>query len=759
MQASYLDELNPMQREAVVYCDGPSLVIAGAGSGKTRVLTYKIVHLLELGLEPWRILALTFTNKAAKEMKRRIAEKIGQERARYLVMGTFHSVFARILRREADTIGYPENFTIYDARDTQSLLKAIIKEMKLDDKDYKPAVVARQISNAKNRLITATEYEKNSMARTADKDARIPALYLIYKQYEERCRVSGAMDFDDLLLRTYLLFKEHPEVLKRYAEQFQYILVDEYQDTNHAQHCIVTQLSSTHQRICVVGDDAQSIYAFRGANIDNILKFPKLFDGTKVFKLEQNYRSTKMIVNAANSLIEKNEEQIRKEVFSENATGDPIRIISSLTGGEEGENVAEIIQRMKRTQDDAEYSDFAILYRTNAQSRIFEECFRKRNIPYHIYGGLSFYQRAEIKDVIAYFRMAVNPHDEEALKRIINVPARGIGQTTLNKLIGAAVANGVSACEMLSDEWVSSIGVNKGTLNKLVQFRALIEEIRERSQKENAFAVASYIISKSGLINEYLTSTLTEDISRKENVYELMSGIEEFCTRRAEENNEETFLSDFLAEVSLLSDSEDDNEDDTPKVTLMTIHSAKGLEFRHVFVVGMEENLFPSPQRIQSRRELEEERRLFYVAITRAEETCVLSHARSRMLYGHTEFTSPSRFLSEIHPDFVTGEKVHPTFSTSIPKRTTTFVPRETEHPKLKKVQPSLSESNAPVSSTIIDLLRTIKVGTRISHDRFGEGTIEAIQGKGNETKIQVAFDEVGVKQLFLRFAKFEVIG
>lgn len=637
----YIEELNESQRAAVLYGDGPSLVIAGAGSGKTRVLTYKIAYLLENGYNPWNILALTFTNKAAREMKERIARQVGEQRARFLWMGTFHSVFSRILRAEASHIGFTSQFTIYDSADSKSLIRSIIKEMGLDEKTYKPGSVQARISNAKNHLVSPSGYAANKEAYEGDLAAKMPAIRDIYSRYWERCRQAGAMDFDDLLVYTYILFRDFPDVLARYREQFRYVLVDEYQDTNYAQHSIVLQLTKENQRVCVVGDDAQSIYSFRGADIDNILYFTKIYPDTKVFKLEQNYRSTQTIVRAANSLIKKNERQIPKEVFSEKERGEAIGVFQAYSDVEEGDIVTNKIAQLRR-EHDYEYSDFAILYRTNAQSRVFEEALRKRGMPYKIYGGLSFYQRKEIKDIIAYFRLVVNPNDEEAFKRIINYPARGIGDTTVGKIITAATDNNVSLWTALCEPITYGLSINKGTHTKLQDFRALIEQFMADVTVKNAYEIGTEIIRQSGIINEVCQDNSPENLSRKENIEELVNGMNDFCAMRQEEGNTNVSLIDFLSEVSLLTDQDSDKEGDGEKVTLMTVHSAKGLEFRNVFVVGMEENLFPSGMAGDSPRAMEEERRLFYVAITRAEEHCFLSFAKTRFRYGKMEFGSPA---------------------------------------------------------------------------------------------------------------------
>ena len=629
MDINYIKELNESQCAAVTYNDGPSLVIAGAGSGKTRVLTYKIAYLLENGYNPWNILALTFTNKAAREMKERIARQVGAERARYLWMGTFHSIFSRILRAEAQYIGFTSQFTIYDTADSKSLLRSIIKEMGLDEKTYKPGTVQARISNAKNHLITPTGYAANKEAYEGDMAVKMPAIRDIYARYWERCRQAGAMDFDDLLVYTYILFRDYPEILARYQDQFRYILVDEYQDTNYAQHSIVLQLTKENQHVCVVGDDAQSIYSFRGADIDNILYFTKTYPNTKVFKLEQNYRSTQTIVCAANSLIEKNERQIRKAVFSEKEKGEAIGVFQAYSDVEEGDIVANKVAELRREYHYG-YADFAILYRTNAQSRIFEEALRKRSMPYKIYGGLSFYQRKEIKDVIAYFRLVVNPNDEEAFKRIINYPARGIGDTTVGKIISAATDHGVSLWSTLCEPLTYGLNINKGTHTKLQGFRALIEGFITGQADKNAYEIGVDIIRQSGIMNDVCQDTSPENLSRKENIEELVNGMNDFCALRQEEGNPNISLTDFLSEIALLTDQDSDKADDGEKITLMTVHSAKGLEFKNVFVVGLEENLFPSGMVGDSPRALEEERRLFYVAITRAEEHCYLSFAKTR---------------------------------------------------------------------------------------------------------------------------------
>ena len=778
MPINYTDELNESQRTAVFYNDGASLVIAGAGSGKTRVLTYKIAYLLEQGYTPWSILALTFTNKAAREMKERIARQVGAEQARRLWMGTFHSIFSRILRTEATAIGFTSNFTIYDASDSKSLIRAIIKEMQLDDKTYKPSSVQGRISDAKNKLVSPSAYAANAEAYQADCAAKMPAMRDIYRRYWDRCRQAGAMDFDDLLFYTYILFKDHPEILQKYSEQFRFVLVDEYQDTNFAQHQIVLQLTKGHEHVCVVGDDAQSIYSFRGANIDNILKFTKFYHDTKIFKLEQNYRSTKTIVGAANSLIEKNVEQIRKEVFSENMQGNPITIFTAYSDVEEGEIIANKISELRR-KDDYSYSDFAILYRTNAQSRIFEEALRKRSFPYKIYGGLSFYQRKEIKDVIAYFRMAINPNDEEAFKRIINYPARGIGDTTVNKIIEAANANAVSLWEVIRRPLELGLNINKGTHTKLQSFRELIDGFIQSSTEKNAYDIGVDIVRQAGIINDIYQDKTPENLSRQENVEELVNGMHDFCATREEEGNENISLADFLSEISLLSDQDTDKDEDAEKITLMTVHSAKGLEFKNVFVVGLEENLFPSGMCINSNRELEEERRLFYVAITRAGENCFLSFARSRFRYGKTEFGTPSRFLREIDSSFLyipqqeitehreVEETASPSYSYRERQSTKPARPLfnrlKEERPKTEMIRPTTPRNLKKVSSTQTSpataVLGNVQAGQMIEHERFGIGEVIKIEGTGENTKATVRFQNAGEKQLLLKFARFKVIG
>ena len=765
---NYLEELNESQRNAVLYNDGPSLVIAGAGSGKTRVLTYKIAYLLEQGYKPWSILALTFTNKAAREMTERIARRVGEE-ARYLWMGTFHSIFSRILRAEAQVIGFTSSFTIYDSSDSKSLIKSIVKEMHLDDKTYKPGMIQSRISNAKNHLVLPDAYASNAELYQNDVNAKVPATRDIYRRYWERCRQSDAMDFDDLLVYTYLLFRDHPEIRQKYAGQFRYVLVDEYQDTNFAQHSIVLQLTKEHQHVCVVGDDAQSIYSFRGANIDNILKFTQLYKGARLFKLEQNYRSTQTIVCAANSLIEKNSEQIRKEVFSEKAKGEPIGVFSAYSDVEEGEIVANQIVKL-RSREHYSYNDFAILYRTNAQSRIFEEALRKRSLPYKIYGGLSFYQRKEIKDIISYFRLAVNPNDEEAFKRVVNYPARGIGDTTLNKIIDAATLNHVSLWKVLEDPLAYGVSINKGTHAKLQGFREVIENFIKEAAKKSAYEVGTLIVRQSGIMNEIYQSNDPENLSRQENIEELINGMHDFCATREEEGSANIRLTDFLSEVSLLTDQDNDKEGDSEKITLMTIHSAKGLEFKNVFVVGLEENLFPSALSLNSYKELEEERRLFYVAIAMKIIFYYLSFAKSRFKYGKMEFSSPSRFLKDIDAHFLQLPQEEQ-LARRIDEGAGRFRREQNERPqlggkpKVEMIRPTVPRNLTKIgtamggkSPTSATLPINVQAGQVIEHERFGIGDVIKIEGTGENSKATVRFRNAGEKQLLLKFARFKVV-
>ena len=776
-----LQQLNESQREAVLYCDGASLVIAGAGSGKTRVLTYKIAWLLQQGMRPWQILALTFTNKAAREMKERIGRLVGEEQARYLQMGTFHSVFARILRAEAEHIGYNSNFTIYDQSDARSLVKAIIKEMQLDDKVYKPASVADRISMAKNHLMLPQQYQQSAWA-SDDAQQKRPQVSNIYIRYAERCRQANAMDFDDLLVQTYVLFQNHEDIRKKYVEKFQFVLVDEYQDTNFAQQAIVYQLTKERQKVCVVGDDAQSIYSFRGANIDNILNFQSQYDQTKLFKLEQNYRSTQLIVQAANSLIRRNERQIPKNIYSKNEHGERLQLKPAYSDKEEAMIVTQDIKRLRR-QDHCNWNDFAILYRTNAQSRSFEEQMRKDGIPYRIYGGLSFYQRKEIKDVIAYFRLIANPNDEEAFKRIVNYPARGIGDTTVGKIIQTAQTYGVSLWQVIKEPVLFPMDVSKGTMTKLQNFRELIEGWMGRLNTEDAYTLGHDVIMNSGISKDIYSGRNPEDISRQENLEEFLSGMQDFVeSRREEDQGDQVYLPDFLQEVALLTDLDSDEGDSNDKVTLMTIHSAKGLEFPTVFVVGLEENIFPSPMCTNSMRELEEERRLLYVAITRAEKHCILTCAQNRWRYGRMEYDTPSRFIRDIDPNlletqgevgggksFFGGSRSPEWMQNPRPvasqfkadPKPRQVPPRQPEKPvdpfgpNFKRLHQAVAPRPMATDANPGDL----REGIRIEHQRFGVGTVVKIEGTGENTKATVQFLHAGTKQLLLKFAKFKILG
>ena len=800
-----LEDLNESQRLAVEYCDGPSLVIAGAGSGKTRVLTYKIAWLLEQGMKPWNILALTFTNKAAREMKERIGRLVGQERASRLYMGTFHSIFSHILRVEAEHLGYNGNFTIYDETDSRSLLKAVIKEMGLDEKAYKPATVHNRISMAKNHLIMAHEYGQRRELVERDINSKMPAISQIFLNYQNRCKQSNAMDFDDLLTLTYTLFNEHEDIRRKYAERFQFVLVDEYQDTNSVQQRIVLQLTKDHQHVCVVGDDAQSIYGFRGANIDNILDFQQMFQGTKLFKLEQNYRSTQRIVQAANSLIKKNERQIPKDVYSRNDEGERVILKEAYSDREEASIVCNEIKRLMR-KENTDYNDFAILYRTNAQSRAFEDEMLKQGISYRVYGGLSFYQRKEIKDIIAYFRMVVNPNDEEAFKRIVNYPTRGIGATTVTKITACANACGVSLWTVVSNPALFSLDVNKGTLTKLDAFRSLIEGFIKRFEADDAYQLGHDIITESGISKDLYGDNSPEAVARQENLEEFLAGLQDFVESRKEEGRlDEITLRDYLQEVSLLTDLDSDgNEEERRKVTLMTVHSAKGLEFPTVFVVGLEENIFPSPLSTNSKRELEEERRLLYVAITRAEKHCYLTYAKSRWRYGHMEFSSPSRFLRDIDSSLIaddsgaaeqtrrssygSGSRFENTlfgdgrrFQNSNPVASQFRAdpkPREAVHreepprdpfsPSFKRTLAASGGNLRRISSVVNHTPASasrpsaapsgLQEGQTIEHERFGIGTVVKLEGTGENQKATVQFRNSGTKQLLLKFARFKVI-
>lgn len=768
-----LNDLNDAQRAAVEYIDGPSLVIAGAGSGKTRVLTYKIAYLLSQGMKPWSIMALTFTNKAAREMKERIGKLVGDDLAQHLYMGTFHSIFSRILRAEAEHIGFNNNFTIYDESDSRSLLKAIIKEMGLDDKTYKPAAVHARISMAKNNLVTAEAYDSDPAILEQNKRARMPAIGKIYVAYVQRCRQANAMDFDDLLMLTFQLFRDHEEIRQKYAGRFDYILVDEYQDTNHVQMSIVMQLCKEKLRVCAVGDDSQSIYSFRGANIDNILNYQKQLPGTQLFKLEQNYRSTQTIVEAANSLIHHNRNQIQKEVFSKNDKGEKIQYKPAYSDKEEALIVAKNIQRIKR-QDDCGYDQFAILYRTNAQSRSFEEEFRKQGIPYRIYGGLSFYQRKEIKDIIAYFRLVANPDDEEAFKRIINYPARGIGATTVTKIADCAHLNQVSFWEVIGNIEHYGLNVNKGTQTKLENFRLLISSFIDRSHTLDVYELGDAIIRESRISEDIMSGKNADDLARQENLEEFLSGMQTFVAGRQEEGRmDEAYLTDYLQDVALLTDADSEGEKDEPRVSLMTIHAAKGLEFATVFVVGLEENIFPSPLAAVSVRELEEERRLLYVAITRAEKHCILTNAKNRFRYGKMEFDNPSRFIDEIDASLIEGGEETP--ESSFGGGRSSFggygseggyggrMPWDRDRSGYgrgyQNAKPVASQFMAdPKPAFASSAAGSLSEGCRIEHQRFGIGTVLKIEGTGENTKATVEFQNAGTKQLLLKFAKFTIL-
>ena len=824
-----LNDLNEAQRAAVEYIDGPSLVIAGAGSGKTRVLTYKIAYLLNQGMKPWSIMALTFTNKAAREMKERIGRLVGDDLAQHLYMGTFHSIFSRILRAEAEHIGFNNNFTIYDEADSRSLIKAIVKEMGLDDKSYKPAAVHAKISMAKNNLVSAESYASDAAIYDQNKRAQMPEVGKIFLAYVQRCKQANAMDFDDLLVLTHQLFREHEEIRQKYAARFDYILVDEYQDTNHVQMSIVMQLCKEKLRVCAVGDDSQSIYSFRGANIDNILNYQKQLKGTRLFKLEQNYRSTQTIVKAANSLIKNNRNQIKKDVYSENAVGEKLQYKPAYSDKEEAVIVAKDIKRIKR-QDNCEYHDFAILYRTNAQSRSFEEEFRRQGIPYRIYGGLSFYQRKEIKDIIAYFRLVANPDDEEAIKRIINYPARGIGATTVMKIADCAHQNQVSFWEVIGEPAHYGLNVNKGTLTKLDNFRLLISSFIERSHTTDVYELGDAIIKESGISQDIMSGRDADDLARQENLEEFLSGMSAFVEERREEGRmNEAFLTDYLQDVALLTDADSEGAKDEPRVSLMTVHAAKGLEFATVFIVGLEENIFPSPLAAMSVRELEEERRLLYVAITRAEKHCILTNAKNRFRYGKMEFDNPSRFIDEIDDSLIEAQdEMGGSYfgggssydrSASYGERSSygggygKRMPwdqkrrrsdRDEDVPEWKRVtsqfrpdpkpasdtsssssfsRESLSSGNfksaraldaarrilgnnrsssvsstSSVSSSAGSSFGALKEGCKIEHQRFGVGIVRKIEGQGENAKATVEFQNSGVKQLLLKYAKYTIL-
>ena len=793
MNEDYLEKLNEQQRAAVEYCDGPQLVIAGAGSGKTRVLTYKIVHLLRLGYEPWRIMALTFTNKAAREMRERIEPLAGPDVAAQLWMGTFHSIFSRLLRRNADRIGFKSDFTIYDQSDSRSLIKLIVKEMGLDDKVYKPATIQTQISNAKNALITPEDYASNQDLIDADRDAQRPETAAIYKQYWRRCRIAGAMDFDDLLLYTNILLRDNPDVLEQYQEFFRYILVDEYQDTNFSQHLIVHQLSKKYNRLCVVGDDAQSIYSFRGANIDNILRLQRFYPEIKTFKLERNYRSTQTITDAANSLIEKNRGQIAKHLFSKNAVGERIPVIQCYSDYEEAYVVANQISALKARQGDS-YEDYAVLYRTNAQSRVLEEALSnggrrdkhgnmRSAIPYRIYGGLSFYQRKEVKDAICYLRLIINPDDDEALRRVINYPARGIGDTTVGKITHCATENGVSLWQVINNPEQHGLNVNRGTMTKLEGFTTLMKGlIQFNSDGGNALDVAQEMVKRTRIKSVLMGDNTPENISRIENLDELINAVNDFQQIKEESGDEHYQIGDFLAETSLLTD-QDMNDPDGEKVTLMTVHAAKGLEFKNVIIVGVEEDLFPSAMSAGSLYQIEEERRLLYVAITRAEVNCVITYATSRYHNGQTKSCVISRFLRDIAPQYLL---MGSTNSAPVPSRKRARwddweddpvpeKPRRTTESKPRSTKPSLTTPTTPsrpatpsrpVTPTpssaasgdfTIHTVDELKVRDEVLHQRFGRGTIINIDTSG-DAKIDVVFGDGQTRKLLLKFAKFQIL-
>ena len=759
---SYLDELNESQRIAVESIHGPTMVIAGAGSGKTRVLTYRIAHMMEQGVDPFNILALTFTNKAAKEMTERITKIIGSTEGKNITVGTFHAVFARILRYNADRLGYPSNFTIYDTQDSKSLIKEIIKEFNLDDKAYKPSSVLGRISSAKNNLISPEAYAENTEIMQEDAMARRPEMARIYMTYANRCRKAGAMDFDDLLYQTNVLFRDFPDALHFYQQKFKYILVDEYQDTNYAQYLIVKKLAAVYENICVVGDDAQSIYSFRGANIQNILNFRKDYPDFKLFKLEQNYRSTKHIVEAANSVIARNQDQIKKNVWTDNIEGHKISIVRTLTDNEEGKVISNKIFDLKQSTDST-FNDFAILYRTNKQSRSFEEALRKLNIPYKIYGGLSFYQRKEIKDLLAYFRLTTNPNDEEALKRVINYPKRGIGKTSIEQIIIGANQYGVSMWEVISRPDNFPVSLNGGTKTKLYEFVTMIRSFSAQMNTSNAYDLAQHIAKSSGILSELYNEKDKgpEEVERYQNIEELLAGIKEFTTSRTEE--QENSLAEFMIDVALLTDADDDKSEERNHVTLMTIHSSKGLEFKHVYLVGLEENLFPSQMALNSRTELEEERRLFYVAVTRAMETCTLSYATSRFNWGNLVTSEPSRFIDEIDPQHVHFETPSRGAARSLTSGRSGFEQSfqgglnksfTSSRPTLKSLDEIKRQPSKPLNADV----SSIQVGNNVMHERFGKGKVTKLEGSGADKKATIFFPHHGAKTVLLRFANLQVL-
>lgn len=759
----YLSQLNTAQQEPTTHVEGPLMVIAGAGSGKTRVLTYRIAYLMQKGIDSFSILALTFTNKAAREMKKRIAEIVGESESKNLWMGTFHSVFARILRAEADRLGYPSSFTIYDTQDSERLVKSIIKEMKLDSDIYKTKQIRNRISSFKNSLITVRAYHNNPELVEADREARRSAMGNIYKNYVERCFKAGAMDFDDLLLKTNELLNRFPEVLAKYQDRFRYILVDEYQDTNHSQYLIVRALADKFQNICVVGDDAQSIYAFRGANIENILNFHKDYPDAKTYRLEQNYRSTQSIVEAANSVINHNQNKLDKNVWTANEQGDKIVIHRSPTDGDEGRYVAQSIFEQAMNQQ-LPYQSFAILYRTNAQSRAMEDALRKRNIPYRVFGGLSFYQRKEIKDMLAYLRLIVNPKDEESLKRVINYPGRGIGQTTINKLVVAAQENDLTLFDVVDQVGTLPLTINAGTKTKLINFATLIKSFQVANASQDAFATADMVAKKTGLVQELKKEGTPEAVNRIENVEELLNGVRDFVEGQRELVDAKGSLVEFLEDVALATDFDNETPNEN-SVSLMTIHLAKGLEFPHVFVVGMEDDLFPSAMSMNTRAEIEEERRLFYVALTRAEKQATLTYTQCRYRWGKLNDAEPSRFLTEIDPSFIdnrvveSGYQFTPLIDTSIFGHESKSKVRLKKPPQktVKKPPGKLKPLSSTSSSPDLDI-GNIQVGSRVKHNRFGVGTIADIEGQGGDAKALIDFDGNGRKNLLLRFAKLEIL-
>ena len=768
----YLNHLNEAQKEAVLHKDGAMIIVAGAGSGKTRVLTYRIAHLMNQGVDAFSILALTFTNKAAREMKNRIANMVGESEAKNLWMGTFHSVFARILRSEADKLGYPRNFTIYDTQDSVRLLTSIIKELNLDKERYKPKQVLSRLSSFKNSLITVKAYYNSPELQEADVMASRPKIGEIYHQYVERCFKAGAMDFDDLLLRTNELLTRFPDVLAKYQDRFRYILVDEYQDTNHSQYLIVRALADRFQNICVVGDDSQSIYAFRGANIQNILNFQRDYEGIRIFKLEQNYRSTSNIVQAANSVIEKNKTKLDKELWTANERGEQVKVMRTLSDGEEGRFVANSIFDNKMNLQ-LKNSEFAVLYRTNAQSRAIEDALRKKDIPYRIYGGLSFYQRKEIKDVLSYLRLLINPNDEEALKRVINYPARGIGQTTMDKLTVAANHYKKSIFEILENLDKIDLKINSGTKLKLNDFVTMIKSFQIEAQNKNAFEVAEYVIKKTQVIKELEKDAAPEAVSRVENVQELLNGIKDFIEEQ-KEKEEDASLAFFLEDVALATDLDNEKEKDKDSVSLMTIHLAKGLEFQYVYVVGLEENLFPSALSMNTRSELEEERRLFYVALTRAEKQAYLTYAHSRYRWGKLIDCEPSRFLEEIDDKYVEylAPKVSPQINKfinedifgSVPQHKIRFKKPIQKNSKISKEKAKTTQISTPknlkkVSSVGGNLFDSkIVVGNVVVHTKFGKGEVIKLEGTGSNKKAEIKFNSVGTKKLLLQFAKLKIL-